>query len=57
MCSLLKVTPKQLGKLRKDDSTGLAFLERSFIYRKKMEYEARHKNESASKGRKIIRHK
>ncbi len=60
MCSLLRVTPKQLGKLREKDSTGLAFLERSFIHRKKLEYEAHHKNEETSRplrGRKMIRRK
>jgi hypothetical protein len=54
MCSLLNVTPKQLGRLREDDPTGLAFMERSFIHRKVVEhemYEKQKKEAEKAKGR------
>lgn len=51
MCSLLSVTPKQLGELREKDSKGLAFLEYSFIHRKKKEYDEWKKREAERKSK------
>lgn len=49
MCSLLSVTPKQLGVLREENPLGLAYLERSFIYRRQQEYEANKKQQDEMK--------
>lgn len=57
MCSLLGVTPKQLGALREEDPVGVLFLERSFIHRRVKENEAREKaHKEAEKARAKSRH-
>ena len=52
MCSFLNKTPKQLGKLRETDPTGINFLERSYIWRKQQEYEQYKKQEKEAKAHK-----
>ena len=58
MCSLLGVTPKQLGEFREKDPIGIIFLENHYIYRKVEEHKAIEKSNKTSQrksGGKIIR--
>jgi len=56
MCEFLKVTPKQLGKLRKEDPSGVSFLEQHIIWEANEKHKAykeaeRKAKASRSKGR------
>ena len=51
MCLLLNVTPKQLGKLRDEDSMGILFMEKTYLHRKEKEHEAYKKQEAEAKRR------
>jgi len=51
MCTLLNTTPKGLGELRTKDPLGVAFLERTYIHRRKKEYEDYKKRERESKAK------
>ena len=52
MCQFLRVTPRQLGKLRHDDPAGISFLEQHFIHRKKEEAKHYKEMEKKAKSRK-----
>ena len=56
MCLLLNVTPKQLGKLRDEDSVGITFMERTYLHRKEKEHEAYKKQEAEAKRKSHRRH-
>ena len=56
MCLLLNVTPKKLGEFREKDPTGIAFMERTYLYRREKENEAYKKQEAESKRRAHRRH-
>lgn len=60
LCGFLNKTPRQVGELRKEDPTGVAFLERFMIHKWNKEAEAREKAERQSKTKgksKVIRRK
>ena len=51
LCGFLHLTPRELGKRREEDQSGVAFLEREMIHKWEKEAEARDKAKIKSKGR------
>ena len=51
ICGFLHITPKELGKKRLEDPSGIAFIERLMIHKWEKEAEARDEAKRKSKGR------
>jgi len=57
MCELLRVTPKQLGRLRSSDPVGIGFLEQYMVHEAKEKEKAyKDAKKKAKIGRKGRRH-
>lgn len=51
MCKEFKLTPKELGKKRRDDRDGITFLEQHMVYRWTKERQARQEAERKARAK------